>query len=153
MKNLLIVGQNSYVGNAFERFAKDSFHIKTICVLGDDWRAADFSGIDCILQCAGIAHKKSDAETYFKVNCDLAVAVAEKAKSAGVAQFIYISSAAVYGKQAGSFNAETTPKPDGPYGASKLKAENELKKYADDRFKLTIVRPPMVYGPDRKSVV
>jgi hypothetical protein len=57
----------------------------------------------------------------------------------------------VYGSANEKIDKETLPNPDDFYGGSKLKAEKELQKLADDTFKLCIVRPPMVYGPNCKG--
>jgi dihydroflavonol-4-reductase len=47
---------------------------------------------------------------------------------------------------------EDPPRPVTPYGRSKLVAETVARMYAD-RFPLTVVRPPIVYGPaDREAV-
>lgn len=151
MRNVLIIGANSYIGNAFESFAREQFNIKKISSREDAWKSADFSNADCVLYCAGIAHRKAENALHFAVNCDLAVKVAEKAKRESVAQFVYLSSAAVYGKPSGELNSDTIPNPAEPYGQSKLKAENELKTLQDNNFIVTIIRPPMVYGADCKG--
>lgn len=140
MQKIIIVGEKSYIGNHFEAFSRDTFTVKKVNSRDNTWKSAGFSGFDCVLYCAGIAHRK-DAERslYFAVNCDLAVEIAEKAKNEGVRQFMYLSSAAVLSD------------PSGFYGQSKLKAENALKKLQNNQFSMTIVRPPMVYGQDCKG--
>jgi UDP-glucose 4-epimerase len=81
----------------------------------------------------------------------LAVAVAERAKADKVGQFVFLSSILVYGSNHAEIDNQTAPGPDDFYGMSKLKAEQELEKLADDDFKLCLVRPPMVYGPGCKG--
>ena len=158
MKKVLIVGKNSYIGESFAFYAKDKYNIETIGSLNNEWKAADFSGYDSVLHCAGIAHAthKNDESTktlYYSVNCDLAANVAAKAKAGGVGQFIFMSSILVYGTSITSIDKETLPNPSKNdfYAGSKLKAETELSKLSDDEFKICIIRPPMVYGPDCKG--
>jgi UDP-glucose 4-epimerase len=149
MLNIIIIGENSYIGNSFEDFAREKFNIKKVSSRGNAWKSADFSGCGCVLYCAGIAHVKNAGNTlYFTVNCDLALEIAKKAKAEGVVQFIYLSSAAVYNynNQPGEINADTPAVPLEAYGQSKLKAENELKKLQNHNFLVTLIRPPMVYG-------
>ena len=146
MKKVLIIGTNSYIGKSFAAFAvnKDDFEITTVSSRDEAWLNADFAQYDSVLHCAGIAHIKQKSgmkSLYYEINCDLAVRVAKKAASDGVRQFIFLSSVAAIHHDDGDL-----------YGASKLKAEQELKKLADgedgseSEMKLCIVRPPMVYG-------
>lgn len=136
MKNILITGENSYIGKSFAQYAADKFNIQSISVRGDDWKTLDFSAFDTVLHCAGIAHipqKKVTREHYFNINCHLAVSIALHAKAAGVKQFIFLSSMSVLEPQSG-------------YGASKLAAEEKLQALASESFNICILRPPMVYG-------
>jgi UDP-glucose 4-epimerase len=154
MLNIIIIGENSYIGGSFEDFARGKFNITKVSSRENAWKNADFSGCDCVLYCAGIAHvKNADNALYFAVNCDLALEIAEKAKSGGALQFIYLSSAAVYNynNQTGEINADTPANPVDSYGQSKLKAENELKKLQDNDFAVTLIRSPMVYGAGCKG--
>ena len=134
-----------------EMFAKDKYEIKIVSSRNDAWKNVDFIGSDGVLYCAGIAHVKQTKKTkelYYKINCDLAVDIAQKAKSSDIKQFIFLSSMAVYGTSNPAIDENTAPNPKSNdfYGGSKLKAERELKKLEDAKFKLCIVRPPMVYG-------
>ena len=148
-KKILIIGEKSYIGKSFETFAKDKYAITIISSRNHAWRSIDFMGYDSILHCAGIAHVSHNQKMknhYYEVNCELALNVANKAKSENVSQFIFLSSILVYGTKGAEINNETIPNPDDFYGDSKLKAEQELQKMADDNFKLCIIRPPLVYG-------
>jgi len=130
---ILIVGENSYIGNAFEGYVLGKFSIEKVSSREGVYKNADFAGADCVLFCAGIAHRKAPDFLHFEVNCDLALEVAAAAKVNGVGQFVYLSSAAALW-------------PSNAYGKSKLKAEVELAKLRAENFIVTIVRPPMVYG-------
>nr|MCR4896864.1 glycosyltransferase [Lachnospiraceae bacterium] len=100
-----------------------------------------------------------EQDAYYRVNCDLAVECAEKAKAEGVRQFIYLSSIIVYGSGArpgedpteGKICADTPACPSNFYGDSKLRAEEKLTALSDDSFRVCIVRLPMIYGPDCKG--
>ncbi|MCL2202563.1 MAG: NAD-dependent epimerase/dehydratase family protein [Defluviitaleaceae bacterium] len=156
MKRVLVIGHDSYIGRAFEAFARDKYEIKMCNSHNGAWEKIDFSGYSSILHCAGIAHvKKIKKELYEKINCELAVRVAQKAKNEGVPHFIFLSSMAVYGNHRGAIYHNTPPKPATQahdfYGESKYRAEQELNKLAGDVFSLSIVRPPMVYGQGCKG--
>jgi len=86
----------------------------------------------------------------------LAIETAQKAKSEGVSQFIFMSSAIVYGESAPigktKFITKDTPvNPDNFYGDSKVQAENGILPLNDDSFKVCVLRPPMIYGPGSKG--
>jgi UDP-glucose 4-epimerase len=154
MKKVLVIGDDSYIGMSFEAFARDKLEIKMVSSRNNAWREVDFAGYDSVLHCAGIAHISRDPKMeslYYEVNCNLAVDVANKAKSENVKQFIFLSSMLIYGSKNNEINHITTPNPDNFYGNSKLKAEQELQKLSDNDFKLCIVRPPMVYGKGSKG--
>lgn len=159
MKRILITGKNSYIGNSFKKWVSkwpDKYRTYSISVRGDEWRKHDFSQYDVLLHCAGIVHKKENKKfrnLFFNVNRDLTVKLAKKAKDSGVKQFIFMSTISVYGLHGDLYNKtvideKTKYNPNTFYGESKLEAELELIKLNDENFKVVIVRPPMVYGPD-----
>jgi UDP-glucose 4-epimerase len=159
-KKILITGLNSYIGNSFASRFTDYFEIEKISLRDDNlWQQLDFSKYDCILHVAGIAHTSKDPslkDKYYAINTDLTFELAKKAKSAGVAQFIFMSSIIIYGDSApiGSqkiITKDTKPQPDDFYGDSKLQAEIKLKTLVSNDFRIAIVRPPMVYGEGSKG--
>lgn len=161
MKRVLITGANSYVGTSVEAWLKktpDLFEVDTVSTFNDEWKQADFSKYDVVFHVAGIAHvdaKKKMEPLYRKVNTGLTLEVAEWAKSHGVGQLVFMSSSIVY-KESKSLKAniitpEIEPKPNGFYGDSKLQAEIGLHKLEDEKFKVAILRPPMIYGPNCKG--
>ena len=157
MKRILITGANSYIGTSFENYMKqwvDEYSVDTVDMIDGTWREKDFGEYDVVFHVAGIAHKKEtkeNAELYYKVNRDLAVETAKKAKEDGVKQFIFLSSMSVYGMDTGVITKETVPAPKSNYGKSKLQAEEGMKELASDSFKICTIRPPMVYGKDCKG--
>lgn len=157
MKKILITGKNSYVGKSLERWLKNypgRYLIDSISLKDDSWKGQDFSKYDVVFHVAAVVHKEEKAEMkdlYYKVNRDLSIEVARKAKSSGVTQFIFMSTMAVYGKEGEIdeevvITKETEPNPITYYGISKMEAENELMKLVDERFKVVVLRPPMIYG-------
>ena len=161
MKRVLITGANSYVGTNIENWLKknpEEFEVETVSTFNDEWKKADFTKYDAVFHVAGIAHvdaKKKMEPLYRKVNTGLTLEVAEWAKSHGVKQFIFMSSSIVY-KESKSLkptivNKDTIPTPNGFYGDSKLQADLGLQKIESDLFKVCIIRPPMIYGPNCKG--
>lgn len=155
MKKILITGADSYIGTSLEAHLRGKpYEITTLDVREDSWRTASFSGFDTVLHIAAIVHQKERPEMedlYFRVNRDLAVEIARKARAEGARQFIFMSSMSVYGTDTGIITPQTVPAPVSFYGKSKLAAEELIQKEADARFKVCILRPPMVYGPGCKG--
>lgn len=161
MKKILITGAGSYVGESVRKYilAKDPlYHIDAVDTMGDNWKKADYSQYDVVFHVAGIAHVNADPKMellYYKVNRDLTIEVAKHAKDAGVKQFIFMSSQIVF-HESKSLKAEvltrgTKPAPNGFYGDSKLQAENGLHELESEDFKVCILRPCMIYGPNAKG--
>ena len=164
MKKILVTGVNSYIGNSFREHMKNfpEYTVDGISCRDGKWKDADFSGYDCVFHVAGIAHADSGkitperAAEYYRVNRDLTRDVAEKAKAEGAGQFIFMSSAIVYGDSAPIgehkiINRSTSPVPSGAYGDSKLQAENSVLPLDCDSFRVCILRPPMIYGRGSKG--
>ena len=161
MKKVVITGAGSYVGDSVRKYilAKDpSFQIDAVDTMGDNWKKADYSQYDVVFHVAGIAHVNADPKMeplYYKVNRDLTIEVAKHAKAAGVKQFIFMSSQIVFHEsqslKAEVLTSETKPAPNGFYGDSKLQAENGLHELESEDFKVCILRPCMIYGPNAKG--
>ena len=157
MKTILITGANSYIGTSFEKYMAqwpDQYQVDTVDMIDGSWREKDFSGYDCVYHVAGIAHIKEtedNAHLYYEVNRDLAVETAQKAKSEGVKQFVFLSTMAVYGLEEGAISHDTEPAPKSHYGKAKYEAELQLNALTDEGFAVAIMRPPMVYGEGCKG--
>lgn len=110
--------------------------------------------------------EKTDEKLYFDVNRDLTLALAKASKAAGVKHFIFLSTIKVFGLDSSdnliqgnlvlSSSAEALaqaelPPPTDAYGLSKLEAELGLKKLESEAFRITIIRPPLIYGPGVKG--
>ena len=158
MKKILITGANSYIGTSFEKYIKENYPndyiVDTVDMIDGSWREKSFAGYDSVFHVAGIAHQKETKENaplYYKVNRDLAIETAEKAKRDGVKQFVFLSSMSVYGMDTGVITKDTLPNPKSNYGKSKLQAEVGINALSDDTFKVCALRPPMVYGEGCKG--
>ena len=103
MKKILITGANSYIGISMEKWMKkwpEKYAVDTIDMKDGTWKGKDFSEYEVVFHVAGIAHVSTDANMealYYKINRDLTIETAKKAKSDGVKQFIFMSSIIVYG--------------------------------------------------------
>ncbi len=161
MKRVLITGANSYVGTNVEAWLKKTpslFKVDTVSTFNDEWKQADFTKYDVVFHVAGIAHvdaKKKMEPLYRKVNTGLTIEIAKWAKEHGIKQFIFMSSGIVFREskslKANIVTPETKPDPNGFYGDSKLQAEIGLHELEDGFFKVAILRPPMIYGPNCKG--
>ncbi len=161
MNRVLITGANSFVGtNVADWLSRypEEFIVDTVDTFGDGWKEVDFSKYDTVFHVAGIAHvdpRPGLAPLYYKVNCDLAVDVARRAREQGVARFIYMSSMIVYQASRSlkgvMITPQTEPVPNDFYGDSKLRAEKYLNELAGESFKVSILRSPMLYGRNNKG--
>ena len=161
MKRILITGAGSYVGVNVENWLKKTpelFQVESVDTFGDNWKTADYTKYDVVYHVAGIAHVNADPKMeplYYKVNRDLTIEIARQAKAAGVKQFIFMCSMIVFheSQKLGEemLTLDTMPQPNGFYGDSKLQAEMGLKELDCDAFKVCILRPPMIYGPNSKG--
>ncbi len=166
MKKILITGANSYIGVSFENYIKanypERYCVDTVDMIDGTWREKDFSEYDSVFHVAGIAHADDGNVSdevkakYYAVNTDLTVETAKKAKSDGVKQFIFMSSAIVYGESAPIgkskvITKDTVPSPANFYGDSKLQAENGILPLQDENFNVVVLRPPMIYGKGSKG--
>ena len=165
MKKILITGANSYIGTSFERWLAqwpDRYEIDILDMLSDAWKNRDFSVYDTIFHVAGIAHVDSSKldddkkKLYYKVNCELTIEVANKARKEGVKQFVFMSSCIVFGDSSRingtkKITSETIPSPTSIYGDSKLQADIGIQKLQTDSFHVVSLRPPVIYGKDCKG--
>ena len=161
MIRVLITGAGSYVGESVRKYilAKSkNFEFNAVDTMDDNWKKVDYTKYDVVFHVAGIAHVNTDPKMkplYYKVNRDLTIEVAKHAKTAGVKQFIFMSSQIVFHESQSLkgevLTKETKKNPNGFYGDSKLQAEKGLHELECDTFKLCILCPPMIYGPNSKG--
>ena len=143
MKKVLITGAGSYIGRSFEEYAlvhhAGALSADTVDMIDGSWRSRDFSPYDCVFHVAGIAHadvgsvSEEDKKKYYAINTDLAIETCRKAKAEGVKQFVFMSSAIVYGDSAPygktkRITRETEPAPANFYGDSKWQADKGAER-------------------------
>ncbi|AIO48970.1 3-beta hydroxysteroid dehydrogenase/isomerase family protein [Burkholderia cepacia] len=132
------------------------------CVIGDD----NFAGIaadmaervgrcDAFIHLAARVHvmhdRAADPLAAFRtVNVDGALNAARAASQAGARRFVFVSSVKALGETdpGRPWRENDPPAPVDPYGVSKLEAEAALRAFGRSHgIAVTIVRPPLVYGP------
>ena len=166
MKKVLITGKGSYIGTSFIQWVNEKhpgeFEIEELDMIDVTWSEKNFAEYDIIFHVAGLAHadvgKVSDEAKafYYKINRDLTIETAEKAKKSGVKQFVFMSSMIIYGESAGVgkrkvITKDTKPHPANFYGDSKWQADKGVRKLQNDDFHVAVIRPPMIYGKGSKG--
>lgn len=157
MKKILITGAGSYIGTSVERYLSqwpEEYRVEALDMIDGSWRVRSFGEYDAVFHVAGIAHireTEENAANYYRVNRDLAIEVARKAKAEGIGHFIFLSSMSVYGIDQGPVEPLTPPAPKSHYGKSKLQAEEGIVPLRDEGFAVAVLRPPMVYGQGCKG--
>lgn len=166
-----VTGSNGFIGTALsEHLERQGFCVKRIVrsaeskkgviAVGEinaltDWCEA-LDGVEYVIHCAGRAHvvweNDIDAITKFrKVNVDGTLQLAKQAVACGVRRIVFLSSLGVVGDSYDFGNTSASDKlevPEWDYAKSKLEAEIQLKEFSKRHMlELTIVRPPLVYGP------
>lgn len=175
---VLVTGASGFVGQALlARLRRQDLPVRAAlrrpwepppgvetCRVGElgadtDWRAA-LTDVDVVVHAAARVHVMRDAAAdplaeYRRVNVQGTLALARQAAEAGVRRFVFISSIKVNGEVTAPgrpFTAQDAPAPRDPYGLSKAEAENGLRRLAvETGLEVTIIRPPLVYGPGVKG--
>lgn len=155
-RNILITGKESYIGENLRRWIEEKkpfWYVKTLDVKGHDWEQENFESYDTVIHVAALVHAKDRFtwEDYRRVNRDLTIEIAKKSKNAGVDQFVFFSTMGVYGQEKklpdGNVIVRSTPcLPNTFYARSKLEAEEVLRNMESPLFKVSILRPPNIYG-------
>ena len=125
----------------------------------DDGQIPD---VDAIIHLAGKAHdtkNQAAADVYFKVNRDLTIRIFDYfCANSNIKKFVFFSTAkAAADKVDGVLTEDVVPSPVGPYGESKIAAEqyilNTMKNRPDEFMDrgVYIFRPCMIHGPGNKG--
>lgn len=163
---ILVTGACGYKGNVLvPKLLAEGYHVRAVDMqwFGQDLRPhenlqvtkGDFrdpgicQGIDAIIHLAGIANDpcgELDAKLTWETNVLGTLQLAEAATRAGVQQFIFASSASVYGVKGNEAIAEDEPlSPVSDYNKTKMSAERILLSYAA-KMDVQIIRPATVCG-------
>lgn len=128
----------------------------------DDLDEGRIAKVDAIVHLAGKAHdtkNQAAAEVYFKVNRDLTIKIFDYfCKHPDIKKFVFFSTAkAAADKVEGILTEDVVPEPVGPYGESKIAAENYILNCMKKRLfqfedrGVYIFRPCMIHGPGNKG--
>ena len=173
--NILITGIHGFVGsnlvNALKR-QHTIFGLDIVAPAKDgvertySWADLDngrLPRVDAIIHLAGKAHdtkNRSAAEVYFQVNTGLTKKIFDYFSChPETGKFIFFSSvkAAVDKVPGEVLYEDIEPCPVGPYGESKVKAENYIREQIERRREIyegreiVILRPCMIHGPGNKG--
>lgn len=185
--NILITGVHGFVGSNLVKELAPEHTIYGLDIISprkdgvkktfswDDLDNVDFPEIDAIIHLAGKAHdtrNKSAADIYFKVNTGLTQRIFDwYLKNPKASKFIFFSTVkSAADRVEGDFLTEDcVPTPVGPYGESKINAENYIiEHFAPEALKrpfhnfddsdsvikdkqVYILRPCMIHGPGNKG--
>jgi UDP-glucose 4-epimerase len=154
---ILLVGAHSYIAKRLFKYLKfnTNFTIEmTSLRYNFDEKKVNLNNFDVCILLGGLVHKNeriTSYKEYFNANVLLPERLATICRDQGVKHFIFLSSMAVFGKVP-MIDIHSIPKPSTKYGKSKLEAELRIKKILfQTKTKLTIVRPPVVFGKFAKG--
>lgn len=153
---IAVTGASGFIGKRLLELWSSKYAVQPLSLRAVSIADLPLDGIDCLVHLAGKAHdmKSSEEAPYFAINYELTKALADRALVQGVSHFIFVSTVKVFGDANDEeFNEQSECNPQDAYGKSKLLAEQYLQSIASDTFKVSIVRPPMVYGPYAKGNV
>lgn len=162
--NILITGIHGFVGSNLVEALKANHTIYGSDIVNPDkngvvktygWDELDIlPPIDTVIHLAGKAHdtkSQTNAQIYFDINTGLTQKIYDWFLHSNATKFIFFSSVKAAADQVeGDFLTEDIiPSPRGPYGESKIAAENYI---LSNKCKLTyILRPCMIHGPGNKG--
>ena len=174
--NILITGIHGFVGTNLVTALKGEHTLYGLDIIApakegvektfswNDLEQGNLPPMDAIIHLAGKAHdtkNQSAAQVYFEVNTGLTMKAFDFFLRSGAQKFIFFSSvkAAADHVEGEVLTEDIVPAPVGPYGESKIKAEEYILKNVALRMKddkacgkrVYILRPCMIHGPGNKG--
>jgi len=168
--NILITGIHGFVGSNLVAALKSNHTIYGLDIISPQkegvfktfqWNEIDsIPSIDVIIHLAGKAHdtkNQTNAQVYFDINTGLTQQIYDWFVKSTASKFIFFSSvkAAADRVEGDYLTEDVIPTPNGPYGESKIAAENYLisqQSTVNSELKKTyILRPCMIHGPGNKG--
>lgn len=171
--NILITGVNGFIGrHTYQLLAAkhDVFGVtrslasghlppdaKSVCADLSDRTFVELlpQNIDCIIHLAQSQQYRNfpdGADDMRRINIDATCKLLDWARKTRVKQFIFTSTANVYGKSTALLTESHATQPETFYGASKLAAEHLVRQYRN-YFQVDILRLFTVYGPGQKGML
>ena len=121
----------------------------------EDLDAGCVPEVDAIIHLAGKAHdtkNQAAAKVYFKVNTGLTQKVFDYFLASSARKFVFFSTAkAAADRVEGILTEDVVPSPVGPYGESKIRAEEYILAHMPEDKQVYIFRPCMIHGPGNKG--
>jgi nucleoside-diphosphate-sugar epimerase len=115
-----------------------------------DLELSDVRGFDAIIHLAALSNDfigNLNSAWTDEINFRASVRLAELARAAGVPRLLFSSSCIMYGMSEAGVVTEKSPlDPKTDYARSKVDAEREISKLADDRFSPVFLRNGTIYG-------
>ena len=165
---ILITGIHGFVGSNLVDYLKSDNEIYGLDIVApekdgvtktfswEDLESGVVPDMDAIIHLAGKAHdtkNKSAAEVYFKVNTGLTQKIFDYFFASSASKFVFFSTAkAAADRVDGILTEDVIPTPVGPYGESKIKAEEYvLGKMIPSGKQVYVFRPCMIHGPGNKG--
>ncbi len=111
-------------------------------------------GIDIIFNLASLLPCSRAGDLFTKVNVDGNDNLLQAAQKQKIKKFVYVSTSIVYGiPETIPLREDCIPKPVGPYGESKLRAEQRCLDAMKQGLTVTILRPRFIVGPGRLGLL
>lgn len=174
--NILITGIHGFVGSNLVASLKQHHILYGLDIVSPvkegvektfswiDLENGNLPEVDAIIHLAGKAHdtkNKSQAQVYFDINTGLTQKIYDYFLQSSAQKFIFFSSvkAAADTVPGDVLTEDVVPAPIGPYGESKIKAEeyileNEERRMKNEEYskkRVFILRPCMIHGPGNKG--